>query len=159
MYIGEFSDERMDLGNNRRWDLSGLWSVQHVYVAEHPICREPAMGDDTSVASLHMADSGRMTHEDEMLWLVTKVLVWIAIMCGCFGMAMIAAYFITAAHASKMRGAHYYATPAGTTCNDVKQKQREYGFTSVAQAKAYAAAQGILVTAQQERQILSCLRH
>lgn len=67
--------------------------------------------------------------------------------------------FITQAEASRMKGhARYYPTPIGTTCADVRQKRAQYGFTSIAQARAYAAVHGILVTASQERQILACLR-
>ena len=54
---------------------------------------------------------------------------------GVFAVILICA---SCAHARK---AKYYPTPSGTTCADVKQKQVQYGFTSVAQAKAYAAAQ------------------
>jgi hypothetical protein len=85
-------------------------------------------------------------------------ILWVVLVAG-IGVAVIMVIIASAAEASKMRGKpRYYQTPAGTTCADVRQKQQQYGFTSVAQAKAYAAANGILVTPSQERQILSCLR-
>jgi hypothetical protein len=96
-------------------------------------------------------------HEQIMLNKIARIL-WGALVAG-IGVAFIVVIYASAAEASKMRGKpRYYPTPAGMTCADVKQKQREYGFTSVGQAKAYAAANGILVTPTQERQILSCLR-
>jgi len=82
-------------------------------------------------------------------------ILW-GIMIATIGIAAVMLIcFSSHAHARK---AKYYPTPSGTTCADVKQKQREYGFTSVAQAKAFAGAQGIIVTPTQERQILSCLK-
>lgn len=60
------------------------------------------------------------------------------------------------AHASKMKSARVYATPAGTTCDTVKQYAVQFG--SIQNARAYAAANGILITPAQTRQIHACLR-
>lgn len=107
---------------------------------------------------IYKMDKAYRTHatreyEREFEYIIGKYL-W-----GMFVAAVgVAAVMLIFASCAQARHAKYYPTPAGATCADVRQKQAQYGFTSIVQAKAFAASQGILVTASQERQILSCLR-
>ena len=98
-------------------------------------------------------------HETSISDHIGRVL-WFLLVATLGFVAVFVVMYSANASTMKRHGApRYYKTPMGTTCADVKQKQREYGFTSVAQARAFASANGILVTPTQERQILSCLRN